>query len=705
MTMRNHPWLYLAKPNIGQPQLRFADELNAEVTLLFAVKTDWSPTMQECHSWISNDSLMLRHKSLSQIPLRYKRVTHIKQLKQNDDPPQSSIDYQYKAGFRWEFEVRFSVNLDQLATDAHLMFDIVHRQRYWNNEKQEWKIGTRVNHNSLYVDKRYSTDIEQFTLIHVTDLHVARRNDAILEILSEIRDAQECRELAKRYVNFNDNLREVIKYANAAARRGELIVLVAGGDLVDYYHDGCFSWNKAKAQKDTSNFAKFVEIIAGLDDRDESLECPLFTILGNHDYLLHEPPLCWNIMLGDLKVRDRDSFKKFGLKVNEGREYDCWWRGEQEKERRIQIKEHGGHDTELSEKDSYDIGWPHYSHLVTYLERINFDTDFVVNIGPHRMVCLNTGPDRYPNKGQLVWDAIGGSTSDYVQDYLNEGPHTEGITSYGKGLVGNQLRYAKGLVFCFTHAPLVNFHKDQREGIQVLFEENHSQMAAPPNSVTDWLIEKLPGKMLKPMVLPNARESQAKYLRDEKGYTQAHTPYFKRGKRDANLNFQSADGKVDEFLWEITRGRTLDKPTGSRPGRPIPRKLAVLFSGHTHKVHEFRIRAGNDKDDLLFHVDNYSGSNLAEYGYDEGISTIHSLSSAIDKEAWLEEHAPLLLTSGTLKRGYPPEEKEHPAFRRIVVEGRRSIESMQMISLSKPKSHLEKRDMILQSLLLTIMVL
>ena len=61
--------------------------------------------------------------------------------------------------------------------------------------------------------------------------------------------------------------------------------------------------------------------------------------------------------------------------------------------------------------------------------------------------------------------------------------------------------------------------------------------------------------------------------------------------------------------------------------------------------------------------------------YESEHPTAHSLSKAHDKERWLAAYAPLLVTSGALK-------KEFPEFREVVVEGN-MIRVMEMKRLPK----------------------
>jgi hypothetical protein len=128
------------------------------------------------------------------------------------------------------------------------------------------------------------------------------RNDDIPEILGEVRNATEKRALDAKYNNFNNNLRATIADANCLVAQGKLVVVVATGDLVDYYHDGVFAWDNRNATWSKSNYAALRKIITGADGKAQALRCPIFTVLGNHDYLQHEWHLCLDFnFLGQMK--------------------------------------------------------------------------------------------------------------------------------------------------------------------------------------------------------------------------------------------------------------------------------------------------------------------------------------------------------------------------------------------------------------------
>jgi hypothetical protein len=143
--------------------------------------------------------------------------------------PVSNEDHLYVAGFRWEYKV--SVGLDDS------------RIRMLKDVRETWRTPLDLeSHNktcfqAVYVHEQLPVT-DSLTVIHVTDMHIARRNDRIPEILAEVRSCKEMIELGSRYVNFNDNLRTVVAYANRLVRQGTPVVVVATGDLVDFYVDG-----------------------------------------------------------------------------------------------------------------------------------------------------------------------------------------------------------------------------------------------------------------------------------------------------------------------------------------------------------------------------------------------------------------------------------------------------------------------------------
>jgi len=693
--------LFLVRPNLGKPHLLVPNGLK-DFQISIAGKSDDVPLPGVVDSLLrSHPPALVRIGSTSggtppAIELNIIKVHQAYHTYGKFDTqwtegvlPITNEDHQYAAGFRWEYRV--SVGLDEARitqTKGAAGWPAMLGLRF----------GNQTNAHALFVHEQLPV-ADSFTVIQITDPHVSRRNDRIPEILGETRNRYETLELLSRYRNFNDNLRAVIKYANEKVARGEMVFLIVTGDLIDYYHDGFYAWSHGKARASTSNVMKFVEIVTGADGKCEALKCPIFTVLGNHDYLLHEPPLCFDLdLMNVFKVRDRDSNEAFGLTHEEGREYDYWLvgcpafpagfgppelgPGSTEINRRKYIKGGGGWDIDLNEDQAYWLAKPRVDHLVTYLEHINYDVDYRVAVGPHQFVCLNTGQDRTPTKEQALNHELFGSAPNYVHDFVDDGSHNRGISADHLTLLGDALSSTTytGLVFCFAHAPMVGLHKNVTDGMEILFEDRHASYANPPNDVTVWLGSHLSQQWRIPLATTHmscmaksaeealrrcsiCRKAAADFFKS-RGYPQGGRPYFMVGARDDILNFGCADGEAARFL-QLAAPLLSNLLPVSGASR---RRLAAHLSGHTHKIHEFRVEGPKTPLEMgafrsyLF-LNNYSGSQDKE-------STSHSLIRAADKKQWLQQHAPLLLISGGLK-------KRVPEFREVIVI-RDRIESLKM---------------------------
>ena len=124
----------------------------------------------------------------------------------------------------------------------------------------------------------YSQQKNDMKFIHLTDLHLARRNDKILdEITAEIGPLE-------KFNNFNENARYFIKVANEKSDRGELDLILIGGDVIDFVNQG---FSNEPFQSD-NNWKFAIEIFTGskseLSSGNEGLRVPIFTTTGNHDW-------------------------------------------------------------------------------------------------------------------------------------------------------------------------------------------------------------------------------------------------------------------------------------------------------------------------------------------------------------------------------------------------------------------------------------
>lgn len=193
----------------------------------------------------------------------------------------------------------------QFPSDSHLSSELVNR------------------HALQLVD----TFDREFNFIHLTDLHLARRNDELLDEILHLpkkrrpkitpeRPKRTSEEIGDSFVNFNDRFREFIQAANRLADDGKLDFVVISGDLVDFaYHGWEFETNYAE-----NNWRTFINILTGsgnealrkIKGKEEDcvgnpgLKVAVFTSTGNHDWrLLPYNPFSYG------------QSKRFGLKADE----------------------------------------------------------------------------------------------------------------------------------------------------------------------------------------------------------------------------------------------------------------------------------------------------------------------------------------------------------------------------------------------------
>jgi 3',5'-cyclic AMP phosphodiesterase CpdA len=142
----------------------------------------------------------------------------------------------------------------------------------------------RVNYHSVqFVDSVRG----ECNLIHLTDPHVATRNDEILGEVLKTRNRRPRSEIIRFYVNFNKNLREFIKKANEMYEAGKLDFVVITGDLVDFAFHG---WDD-ESNPDENNWKTFINICTGAgketSNGNPGFKVAVYTSTGNHDWRLH----------------------------------------------------------------------------------------------------------------------------------------------------------------------------------------------------------------------------------------------------------------------------------------------------------------------------------------------------------------------------------------------------------------------------------
>ncbi len=128
----------------------------------------------------------------------------------------------------------------------------------------------------------------QVRFVHLTDLHVAERNDMwAKEINSTVGPVPV--EDSQGFINFNQRLRHFIDWANKKAVRGELDLVLTLGDLVDFVAKGV-----GKAETRDTNWHNVIQIFTGSIEesgrQNSGLRVPIFTSTGNHDWRLYPYP-------------------------------------------------------------------------------------------------------------------------------------------------------------------------------------------------------------------------------------------------------------------------------------------------------------------------------------------------------------------------------------------------------------------------------
>lgn len=742
--IENTKRLLLVRPNLGNPLILTPTDLK-KFTVTIAYKFPWKadpgtiewPTTSP--GGIHSFYLQLRSNSYfgiklgnHLIPLKILKVHDYSKHPFFEDDykhmihPITSLQQQYANGFRWEVKVDVGLDdhrIDELRERTGGLPALLDIESLFDRTQRI------INHHAIYVHESLK-DSAEFTILHITDTHIAKRNDLIPEILCKVRNKSECDDLKKRYINFNDNLRAFIKEANKRIESGENVIVVLTGDITDYYFDGYWDgkfvcgqgiggepgWPDRRKKLDgswNSNMLQFIEIITGEDSKIGALKCPIFTILGNHDYYANE--ILLNYYVGSSAAdaftdaiaerEDYGAFFKFNsdnsIEAEEvencAREYDFWAYPRMDGKKHmcfgagmwwvytdsiairktfkevIRSKHISGSElkclrqwranlVDFAGDKSYWLIKPKSWILSQYLCQINYDLDYDLQIGNSKLLLLNTGHDRFPNKEQML-----DKFPLFAYDFIEEGGvHARGITRVHHQMLKTALSgEGERLIFVFTHAPLFQIRKlPEEKEIQTWYEDTLAN-ASPEDRKRAMEILTKNYSDLWEWLSEHGKAWEA--IREAGSFLKPNLPKgcFKEGYRSPSMLFYSAEGckdkkhydywqLADQFLSMMARqpGQSTDKPV-------------LVFSGHTHKIHQFRIekfsRRGNH---FYFYTDNYADKVFQDT--DNSIKIIY-------RYGYLKVKSPLLMTSGGLKN-------KDPQYREIKVHGL-SIASLQMIDI------------------------
>ena len=327
--------------------------------------------------------------------------------------------------------------LDYLKERKFIMFDLIGPKN-------------RINYHSLIITKQ---NWKNFTFIQITDTHLAERNDRIYEIVkkwlkSSIKQSSDIilkkikkrikstlkkssdedkklinRPLRKRLINPNNQLRKFIKLANQKVLQNELDFIVLTGDIVDYVIKTKYNQKVMKINDldfEYSNWKFFKDIILNNKSKEkhkgvimgEELLCPIFTIVGNHDFRPNHYDLTWAGL-----------YKKLGLNSSEALALN-----------------------ELLSTSPISAIIKSKLALKNYISEINCSLDFSFTLGNIPLVFLNSGSDSFKN----------------IRDFFSGHPSVTGLKSYQikflENLINNKLK-EKNKIILLLHGPPVNIGK------------------------------------------------------------------------------------------------------------------------------------------------------------------------------------------------------------------------------------------------------
>jgi len=642
----NH-YVQIVKPSLGQPLILKPSELKKfEITIAGSGNGSQNiPSKADVESFLKSKIISLVVGN-TEFPLKivecinlFKLPTFQRKYTDGYDLNEgiNNRELQYYAGFRWEGKIILSLN------DSDL-----------NKLKKTPSLATLKSnfckpcHHAIYIHN----DFNNCEILQITDLHISQRNDKITEILCRVRNKTECTDLKNRYINFNDNLRAFIKYVNHRVHAGEKIIVIVTGDIVDYAFDGWWDSEFMAGQGDDgefglphftdapeyrwgkssnySNIKKFIEIILAIDGKGDELNCPIYTVLGNHDYMPNEYLLnCGARPYGIKEISPIEKYKRFGLTTAEANEYDFWAyprKGGRHPKAITQkeIKDIGCENVNLNENLFYWLVKPKGWTLSEYISNVNYESNFTITIGKKDLLFFNSGHEIYPSVEEFIQanSFIGDIFNPplYAKHYSEDGPHSKGITDEHLNLLNEVIskRNGEGTIYIFMHAPIINFNKSTTKDIECLFEKNASNKKR--SKVEEWLkdtydfkdidlnhlrflfksdsiIKKVLGIPAKIDIKGKQKITASEFM-EYLGFSLGKTTYFKTGLRIPYLTYHCVEGRVNDLL-DIICGKYGE----------MQKLTYCVFGGDTHTSHEFHINKimgySGDPSDFYYFIDDY----------------------------------------------------------------------------------------------------
>lgn len=307
-------------PNLGCPELVNVDDV--KIPLVFAAQPGQF-VQPSSAVFIGTLSLRSCNEPKMEIPLKpsgplteiadWNRLTDFRDVRATREILNSELHYNVLGeGTRYyRVDIVPEKELDNLLAGngseskvCSRLFDLVLR-----DDTGKWE---RVNHHAVQIMEDTKRGLR---FIHLTDLHIAKRNDEMLAEIVKGKTSERRGQIEDSYMNYNEKFREFIAKANELAGKGELDFVVITGDLVDFAYHG---W-ESEVNWDENNWKCFVDIVTGRGKEKErkkpnpGIQIAIFTSTGNHDWRLYPyDPKSYSKSLGvdmcDLKNFDYKSY-------------------------------------------------------------------------------------------------------------------------------------------------------------------------------------------------------------------------------------------------------------------------------------------------------------------------------------------------------------------------------------------------------------
>lgn len=393
-----------------------------------------------------------------------------------------------------------------------------------------------------------------FGIAHISDSHVARRIDQFRPTLHDLGR----HEAAERMVNWNDRFRGFVRYANALHDAGELDVIVATGDLFDYQFE-------VDDDPDEGGNAAFLRRLIlgtapGPDFQDVAeLRVPILMTPGNHEYRRAPYHLVFDVELAGIGVRRIRNFSGYHL-----REPDAMALGN------ALYFPGGSHVPGLGRADAEAMVAVEPT-LRTFREQLADTTPHVVELGPHRIVLVDSAHD--VGMVTSIWDAVRawfGTLDEDEATFVGGSPNCEGVSDeeYAVAVAALSQAPPEGLVILGLHAPLVNIWNTEYPYFLRESQRPHLDAQA-------WWFVARHTKPLATLDKDWVRDRHPQWF----GHPSKPPAYVKRGDTADLLDFGVSRGRSDDLLRML-----------AGDGTPDGRRGDVVLAGHTHHHNELTMR-------------------------------------------------------------------------------------------------------------------